>query len=34
MTGNAEFLGSNQGLLLAFLKGPDERAPIQGVPAS
>jgi HAE1 family hydrophobic/amphiphilic exporter-1 len=31
MTGNAQFLSSNQGLLLAFLKGPDERAPIQDV---
>ncbi|MGH7853680.1 MAG: efflux RND transporter permease subunit, partial [Candidatus Binatia bacterium] len=31
MTGNAQFLASNQGLLLAFLKGPDERAPIQEV---
>ena len=31
MTGNAQFLSSNQGLLLAFLKGPDERAPIQTV---
>ena len=31
MTGNAQFLSSNQGLLLAFLKGPDQRAPIQDV---
>jgi hydrophobic/amphiphilic exporter-1 (mainly G- bacteria), HAE1 family len=31
MTGNAQFLSSNQGLLLAFLKSPDERAPIQEV---
>jgi HAE1 family hydrophobic/amphiphilic exporter-1 len=29
MTGNAQFLSSNQGLLLAFLKPPEERAPIQ-----
>ena len=29
MTGNAQFLSSNQGLLLAFLKPPDERAPMQ-----
>jgi HAE1 family hydrophobic/amphiphilic exporter-1 len=31
MTGNAQFLSSNQGLLLAFLKPPDERAPIQEI---
>ncbi|MBI4963019.1 MAG: efflux RND transporter permease subunit [Desulfomonile tiedjei] len=31
MTGNSQFLSSNQGLLLAFLKQPDERAPIQAV---
>jgi hydrophobic/amphiphilic exporter-1 (mainly G- bacteria), HAE1 family len=31
MTGNSTFLASNQGLLLAFLKPPDERAPIQAV---
>jgi HAE1 family hydrophobic/amphiphilic exporter-1 len=31
MTGNAQFLSSNQGLLLAFLKPPEERAPIQEV---
>jgi hydrophobic/amphiphilic exporter-1 (mainly G- bacteria), HAE1 family len=31
MTGNAAFLSSNQGLLLAFLKPPEERAPIQNV---
>jgi len=31
MTGNGRFLASNQGLLLAFLKSPDERAPIQNV---
>jgi HAE1 family hydrophobic/amphiphilic exporter-1 len=31
MTGNTLFLSSNQGLLLAFLKGPRERAPIQEV---
>jgi HAE1 family hydrophobic/amphiphilic exporter-1 len=31
MTGNAQFLSSNQGLLLAFLKSPDERAPIQEI---
>lgn len=31
MTGNGQFLSSNQGLLLAFLKSPDERAPIEGV---
>lgn len=31
MTGNGQFLASNQGLLLAFLKPPDERAPIQNV---
>jgi HAE1 family hydrophobic/amphiphilic exporter-1 len=29
MTGNAQFLSSNQGLLLAFLKPPDQRAPMQ-----
>jgi HAE1 family hydrophobic/amphiphilic exporter-1 len=31
MTGNGQFLSSNQGLLLAFLKTPDERRPIQEV---
>lgn len=31
MTGNGQFLASNQGLLLAFLKSPDGRAPIQNV---
>jgi HAE1 family hydrophobic/amphiphilic exporter-1 len=31
MTGNAQFLSSNQGLLLAFLKSPEDRAPIEGV---
>jgi HAE1 family hydrophobic/amphiphilic exporter-1 len=31
MTGNSRFLSSNQGLLLAFLKPPDERAPIQSI---
>jgi HAE1 family hydrophobic/amphiphilic exporter-1 len=31
MTGNGQFLSSNQGLLLAFLKSPDERRPIQEV---
>ena len=31
MTGNGAFLSSNQGLLLAFLKSPDDRAPIQEV---
>ena len=31
MTGNGQFLASNQGLLLEFLKPPDERAPIQAV---
>jgi len=31
MTGNSQFLSSNQGLLLAFLKPPEERAPIQAV---
>jgi HAE1 family hydrophobic/amphiphilic exporter-1 len=31
MTGNNAFLSSNQGLLLAFLKSPDNRAPIQDV---
>ncbi|MGH9898933.1 MAG: efflux RND transporter permease subunit, partial [Pyrinomonadaceae bacterium] len=31
MTGNGSFLASNQGLLLAFLKPPEERAPIQNV---
>jgi hydrophobic/amphiphilic exporter-1 (mainly G- bacteria), HAE1 family len=29
MTGNAQFLSSNQGLLLAFLKPPEDRAPIE-----
>ena len=31
MTGNGRFLSSNQGLLLAFLNPPEERAPIQNV---
>jgi HAE1 family hydrophobic/amphiphilic exporter-1 len=31
MTGNAQFLSSNQGLLLAFLKSPEDRAAIQDV---
>ena len=31
VTGNAQFLSSNQGLLLAFLKPADKRAPIQEV---
>ncbi len=31
MTGNGQFLASNQGLLLGFLKPPDERVPIQAV---
>jgi hydrophobic/amphiphilic exporter-1 (mainly G- bacteria), HAE1 family len=31
MTGNNQFLSSNQGLLLAFLKSPASRAPIQEV---
>lgn len=31
MTGNGQFLSSNQGLLLAFLKSPQERPPIQFV---
>ncbi|HWO43069.1 MAG TPA: efflux RND transporter permease subunit [Candidatus Eisenbacteria bacterium] len=31
MTGNAQFLSSNQGLLLAFLKPPEEREPIQEI---
>ncbi len=31
MTGNGQFLASNQGLLLAFLKPPQVRAPIQAV---
>jgi HAE1 family hydrophobic/amphiphilic exporter-1 len=31
MTGNASFLSSNQGLVLAFLQGPDKRPPIQNV---
>jgi HAE1 family hydrophobic/amphiphilic exporter-1 len=31
MTGNGQFLASNQGLLLAFLRPPDERPPIQNV---
>jgi HAE1 family hydrophobic/amphiphilic exporter-1 len=31
MTGNSQFLSSNQGLLLAFLKPIEERAPIQEV---
>ena len=29
MTGNSQFLASNQGLLLAFLNPPQVRAPIQ-----
>src|SRR5437667_8186989 len=29
MTGNSQFLSSNQGILLAFLKEPGERPPIQ-----
>ncbi len=29
MTGNGAFLGSNQGLLLAFLKDPDQRPPLK-----
>ena len=31
MTGNGQFLSSNQGLLLAFLEPPQTRAPIQDV---
>jgi hydrophobic/amphiphilic exporter-1 (mainly G- bacteria), HAE1 family len=31
MTGNGQFLSSNQGLLLAFLKSPDARSPIEQV---
>jgi hydrophobic/amphiphilic exporter-1 (mainly G- bacteria), HAE1 family len=31
MTGNGQFLASNQGFLLAFLKLPDQRAPIAAV---
>ena len=31
MTGNSRFLSSNQGLLLAFLKPPGQRPPIQNV---
>ncbi len=31
MTGNGQFLASNQGFLLAFLKAPEERAPISAV---
>jgi HAE1 family hydrophobic/amphiphilic exporter-1 len=31
MTGNSQFQSSNQGLLLAFLKPPDAREPIQDV---
>jgi HAE1 family hydrophobic/amphiphilic exporter-1 len=31
MTGNGQFLSSNQGILLAFLKSPAEREPIQEV---
>jgi len=31
MSGNAAFLGSNQAFLIAFLKRPSERAPIQQV---
>jgi HAE1 family hydrophobic/amphiphilic exporter-1 len=33
MTGNGQFLSSNQGILLAFLRGHDDRAPIQDVAA-
>ena len=29
MTGNSQFLSSNQGLLLAFLKPPEDRTPIE-----
>jgi len=31
MTGNGQFLSSNQGFILAFLKPPDARLPIQAV---
>ena len=31
MTGNGQFLSSNQGFLLAFLKAPENRAPIEEV---
>jgi hydrophobic/amphiphilic exporter-1 (mainly G- bacteria), HAE1 family len=31
MTGNGQFLSSNQGFLLAFLKPPEERSPIENV---
>jgi HAE1 family hydrophobic/amphiphilic exporter-1 len=31
MTGNGQFLSSNQGFILAFLKGPDARPPIEVV---
>jgi HAE1 family hydrophobic/amphiphilic exporter-1 len=31
MTGNGQFLSSNQGILLAFLRSPEDRAPIQQV---
>jgi hydrophobic/amphiphilic exporter-1 (mainly G- bacteria), HAE1 family len=31
MTGNGQFIASNQGFLLAFLYPPQQRAPIQGV---
>ncbi len=31
MTGNGQFMASNQGLLLAFLKPPEDRQPIQNV---
>ena len=31
MTGNGQFLSSNQGLLLAFLKSPDQRPPIDEI---
>jgi HAE1 family hydrophobic/amphiphilic exporter-1 len=34
MTGNSQFLASNQGLLLAFLYPPQRRAPIQAVAGS
>jgi len=31
MSGNSQFLGANQGFMLAFLKDPDKRAPIMAV---
>ena len=31
MTGNGAFLSANQGLLLAFLKSPEDRAPIEEI---